>query len=277
MLDEQIERSFGAGPELPPVEVRIAAGRRALRRRRVAAALTAAGVVAVVGTTYAVTVPGSDRHVDSGVAVAPSSTPTPTSRVVEPSAEPWKKNLFARYTADGTLEIRPGVVVHERIENPYGWAPPRYSDALDLTWKGRRLWATVELTRNGLAYGSSTPSNGWASFADWVADQSGSTTVNGGWPETLVLGKGGQVVAAAGAEVLQRTDDPRLGDGFAPSGTPTGAALVVVEGTSYFVVWRVVDGTLDTVVTPPGDVVGATFQELLTYARDQYASGGGLR
>jgi len=43
------------------------------------------------------------------------------------------------------------------------------------------------------------------------------------------------------------------------------------------VVWRVVDGALDVITTPPDDVVGATFEELLSYARSQYASGEGLR
>jgi hypothetical protein len=90
----------------------------------------------------------------------------------------------------------------------------------------------------------------------------------------------GSVVAAPGNTVLQRTDDPRLGAGFAPAGVPTGAALVEVGGGSpqaYFVVWRVIDGELDVITTPPRDVVGATWAELLGYARGQYASGEGLR
>jgi hypothetical protein len=39
----------------------------------------------------------------------------------------------------------------------------------------------------------------------------------------------------------------------------------------------VVNGTLDVITTPPDEVTGATFEELLTYARAQYASGEGLR
>ena len=49
------------------------------------------------------------------------------------------------------------------------------------------------------------------------------------------------------------------------------------HGVAYFVVWRVIDGKLDVITTPPDDVTGATFQELLAYARSQYASGEGLR
>ena len=49
------------------------------------------------------------------------------------------------------------------------------------------------------------------------------------------------------------------------------------DGVGYFVVWRVIDGELDVITTPPRDVVGATFEQLLTYARGQYANGEGLR
>ena len=38
-----------------------------------------------------------------------------------------------------------------------------------------------------------------------------------------------------------------------------------------------IDGTLDVITTPPGDIVGATFEELLSGARAPYASGEGLR
>ncbi len=87
------------------------------------------------------------------------------------------------------------------------------------------------------------------------------------------------MVASQGSEILQRTDDPQLGDSFAPPGTPTGAAVVraAEDGVGYFVVWRVVDGELDVITTPPRDVIGATFEQLLTYARGQYANGEGLR
>jgi hypothetical protein len=55
--------------------------------------------------------------------------------------------------------------------------------------------------------------------------------------------------------------------------------VVTVDGdeTSYFVVWRVVEGELDVITAPPADVVGATFEEMLSYARAQYANEEGLR
>src|SRR6476619_7379248 len=128
-LQEEIERSFGHGPAHPPVEHRIAAGRRALVRRRVASGAAALAVVAVIGTGWYAVAPGDPLGRGSGqVAVDPTPTPTPTSTPSPtheaPGSRPWEDNLTARYTDDGELEIRPGVVVHEHIENPYGWTPP---------------------------------------------------------------------------------------------------------------------------------------------------------
>jgi hypothetical protein len=274
----RLDSSFGDGPAHPPVDHRIAAGRRAVVRRRLSAGAAVVGVVAALGVGYAVSAPGPQGRATGPVAVDPTPTPTPTPTPA-PTSAPWEDDNPVRYI-DGELQIRDGVVVHEHIENPYDYGPPRGSDALDLTYEGKRMWVIAELQRDGYGYSSSVPSNGWASFDDWVADQVHLTTGgDDGWPTTLHLTDDGRVVAAPGAEVLQRTDDPQLGADFAAPGTPTGAALVRPAGeeTAYFVVWRVVDGELDVITTAPDDVVGATFDELLSYARSQYAGGEGLR
>ena len=284
-LQEELERSFGDGPPLPPVGVTVAAGRRALRRRRAAEGVAGVAVVAIIATGWVALGPGGT----SGT-TRPAQNPAPTATqepapdpAPEPSARPWQRGELIRYV-EGALQVRPGVRVHEHIENPFGLEPPSLSDALDVTWKGKRRWLTIESRPRpqGVSSSSAAPSNGWASFADYVADQ---VAVNAGgdgesgWPETFALDDQGRVVPTDGTRVLDRTDDPRLGATFAPEGATTGAAVVTVAGdeTSYFVVWRVIDGTLDVLTTPPDDVTGATFEELLTYARSQYASGEGLR
>ena len=278
LLQRELERSFGEGPAHQPVEETVRAGRRALRRRRIGAAAGALAVVAALGTGYAASTAGQEPRTSGEVATDPTPAPSPTEDA-PPTSEPWGKAETVRYSAAGQLEVRPGVVVHEHIENPYGYEPPNRSDALDLTFRRQRIWTIVELRNDSYTYSGSVPSNGWASFADYVADQVGAASDGNGWPDTLRLTDKGTVVASEGREVLQRTDDPRLGDAFAAPGTPTGAALVraAEDGVAYFVVWRVVDGQLDVITTPPRDVVGATFQELLNYARGQYASGEGLR
>lgn len=280
-LTEELEAAIGHGPPLPDAADRVAAGRAALRRRRVVGTVAAASVLAVLGTAYAVTAPALQGRTSDEVPVAPSPTaspsPSPTGEAGIPLGT-WRGNTPVRYH-DGELQIRPGAVVHERIENPFGFAPPRRSDAFDLTFRGYRAWAIVEYREGSSSYAATQPGNGWASFADWVADQVDDTEGTTGWPDTLRLADDGSVVASEGSEILQRTDDPRLGDTFAPPGTPTGAAVVRAgeNGVGYFVVWRVVDGELDVITVPPRDVVGATFEQLLNYARGQYASGEGLR
>ena len=269
-IREELDRSFGTGPAHPSLESQLAAGHRALRRRRTAlVSATAAVAVLVGGASYAVATTGSAA--DTG-----GRQQQEQHLAGEPDAKPWRKTEIVRYT-DGELEVRPGVVVHQHLENPYGNRAPDLSDGLDVTVDGRRTWVLAELRNGETSYTASVPSNGWASFEAWVADQVGHT--GDGWPATVRLAADGRVVAAPGAEIVQRTDDPQLGDSFAPPGATTGAAVVEVGGgpPSYFVVWRVIDGELDVITTPPRDVVGATFDELLTYARSQYASGEGLR
>jgi hypothetical protein len=285
-LREQLDRSFGDGPPLPPVDGHVVAGRRAVRRRRAVAGVTglATAVVLLTGG-YAVS-SGSDARGGGPLharTVAPAagaeSASASASESTGAAEKPWPRGELVRYV-DGELVIRPGVVVHEQIQNPYGWKPPKLSDALDVTWRGQRMWLMIEKRPlpHGITSSTSTPSNGWASFADYVADQVG---INGGsgWPDTFELDGHGNVVPTPGTRVFNRTDDPRLGPDFAPPGATTGAAVVSVPGkdASYFVVWRVIDGKLDVITTPPGDVVGATFDELLSGARAQYASGEGLR
>lgn len=283
-LQEELDRSFGQGPVLPPVDVHVVAGRRAVRRRRVGrAAIGVAAATVLVASWYAVapTTRGADlRGNDPASTTSASPTPSegPSAEVVERT---WSKGELIRYVG-GQLEVRPGVTVHERIENPHGYEPPGLSDALDVTWNGQRLWLMIEKgpSDQGTSSSSSTPSNGWAGFADYVADQ---VVVTGqgpdGWPETFRLDDQGQVVPTPGTQVLNRTDDPLLGPTFAAPDSVTGAAVVTVAGdpASYFIVWRVVDGVLDVIATPSRDVVGADLDDLLSMARAKYASGEGLR
>lgn len=289
-LQEILDRSFGDGPPLPPVASHVAAGRRALRRRRVATGITGLAVATVLATSWYAVSPGSATGSDRLAAeptpsagrtpsVSPSAFESSTDPTRGVSGAPWPRGELIRYVG-GELEVRPGVTVHEHIHNPYGYEPPGFSAALDVTWRGTRQWLMIEKDpmTGATSSSSSTPSNGWAGFADYVADQ---VSVNGGsgWPDTFELAGRGRVVPTAGTRVLNRTDDPQLGPEFAPPGATTGAAVVSVAGEegSYFVVWRVIDGTLDVITTPPDDTVGATFDELLSSARAQYASGEGLR
>ena len=284
-LQEELDSSFGDGPPLVSVDSHVVAGRRALRRRRRASGAAGLAAAALLVTSWYAVSPSSPTGSEQ-LAVDPTPSETPSaSRATEdpsqdPSEAPWPRGVLIRYI-DGELEVRPEVTVHEHIRNPYGYEPPGLSDALDVTWRGQREWLMIEKrpqSRGGTSESSSDPSNGWASFGDYVSDQ---VSVDGGsgWPDTLQLDDRGQVVPTAGTRVFNRTDDPQLGPTFAPQGATTGAAVVSVAGEdrNYFVVWRVIDGSLDVLTTGPDDIVGATFEELLSGARASYTSGEGLR
>ena len=277
-LQEELDRSFGDGPPLAPVGSHVAAGRRALVRRRAASGVAGLATAAVLATGGYALSPGQPS--DSGQVAGPASSATPsvTPPTTDPADAPWGRGELIRYVGD-ELQVRPKVIVHEHIHNPHGYAPPGLSDALDVTWRGERQWLMIETQRpGGGSMSSAEPSNGWASFAAYVADQAG-TGSGSGWPDTMRLNGGGQVVATAGTRVLDRTNDPQLGATFAPDGATVGAAIVSVaaENGRYFVVWRVLDGSLDVITTGPDDVGDATLEELLVDARAKYDSGEGLR
>ena len=286
-LTDELERSFGDGPAPRPVDDHLTAGKAALRRRR---GLTGALTVGAGGLalTLALSLTGGSSP-DTSPQIAgdptPTAAPTETTPAAQPSQAPWTEEMVAVRYREGQFEIRLDAVVHERIDNPFDYQAPEDSLAIDVTVEGRRTWVIATVRKQGrgpveLGYSESVPSNGWASFADYVADQADLTTGgNNGWPDTVVLTGSGDVVASPGSEILQRTDDPQLGPDFADPGEPTGAALVVAaeDGQDYFVVWRLIGGELDVIYTPPNDVTGATFDELLSYARMQYAGGEGLR
>lgn len=280
-LQEKIDRSFGDGPPLPPVGIHVAAGQRALGRRRLASGAAGLAAAAVLATGWYAVTPGSPTAPDR---LAGDPTPSATASASEPPREPtpapgespWRGELI-RYV-DGKLEVRPGVVVHDRIRNPYDYEPPGLSDALDVTWRGQRRWLLIEKRSqvSTSTSSSASPSNGWASFADYVSDQA---AIDNNSPTTFELDERGQVVPTAGTRVIDRTDDPQLGPDFAAPEDATGAAVVSVAGEqgNYFVVWRVVDGALDVITTPPTFTANATFEELLSESRARYASGEGLR
>ncbi|MFC6345044.1 hypothetical protein ACFP8W_23885, partial [Nocardioides hankookensis] len=183
-IRDRLEHSFGDGPAHPPLEEQLTAGSRALRRRRGTAAAAACAVVVALGASYAVATSGSSPGTGSRIANEP--TPSPSS-AASASGPTWEDDTPVRY-AEGELQIRAGVVVHEHLENPFGFTPPKLSDALDLTYEGQRMWVLAQRDAEGYGYTSAAPSNGWASFADWVADQTGNAVPGAdGWPATVRL------------------------------------------------------------------------------------------
>lgn len=283
-LQRELEEAIGRGPALPVPEERLAAGRRALRRRRAGvAALAAAAVVAVVVPVAAI----AGGAVTSGVEPAPLSPPsspsvpagtTGPSHDPTPSRppQPWRGD-YVRYTSDGELEIRPGVEVLDRVDDYLAGTRWVRSVALEIRFRGEVSWVDASQMRNGEASsGWSEPSDGWAGFRAWVADQAaangaGGAGGGGGFPGLVEARGDGTFGELPGTTVLAQRADPELPESFAPASETTGAAYVERDGTRYLVLARPGD-----LVVVPAAGRGSSLDELLDWARGRYASGEGL-
>src|SRR6476646_8496841 len=89
VLQEELDRSFGDGPPLPPVDGQVVAGRRALMRRRVASGVAGLAAAAVLATSGYVVSAGSPTGSDRPAGDAPfSATPSATKATEDPSTDP---------------------------------------------------------------------------------------------------------------------------------------------------------------------------------------------
>ena len=180
-LRDHLDAAIGTGPQHRPVEPLLTAGHRAVRRRRIATIAGTAAVVAVVGTTYALAGGQPDAARDPQVTHSgPTQTADPTAGPDSPLA--WNRNELVRYssTADEVL-VRPGVQVLDRVDD-YLHGLPKYdgSAALDISYRGAEYWVSVEWQAEGVSgTGMTEPSDGWASFRAWVADQAAANGAGG--------------------------------------------------------------------------------------------------
>ncbi|WP_110181177.1 hypothetical protein [Nocardioides solisilvae] len=291
---ETLDLDFGPEPPMPALGPTLAAGRRALFRRRLATGAAALAVVGVLGAGWA---SGGPRLGADGERVDPAGSPTevvdpaPTeaeSPSVDPASLRWGEREVGRYVGD-ELVLRPDATVHERIDDPYATGLPHDSVALDATVQGERGWFILALmpTPEGGTYSSdmwSEPSRGWADFAAWVDDQVGTGGLDEGFVQhapgsadiPVVLVGGTLVALEARLKVVEQVSSPGLPESFAPPGTPTGAGIVEVDGERTFVLLREVEhGKVDVIDGGPPN--GRTLDQLVTQAREAYVSGEGLR
>ncbi len=279
-LQDRLDSSFGHGPAHPPLDSLLTAGRRAVRRRRLAAAGAALTVLAIAGGTGVALAGGHPSAGRPPVTHQPTVAPSPTTdRGISEAPEtppPWQKDEYARILPDGTVQIRPGAVVHDRVDD-YLQGAPRWdvSVALDISYQGDRQWLTVEHLANGRggSSGSTDPSDGWADFRAWVADQgaaNGADAPGGdGYPDLVEADATCGFATVAPARMLAETTTA-LPSGF------DRAAHVSQDGGRYLVLCRVIGGRPD-VIKIHAEKHGHTLAELLDYARGKYASGEGVR
>jgi hypothetical protein len=157
----ELDSSFGTGDDVD-VSRYVAAGHRAVRRRRLAAVGAGLGAAAVIAGIAWTTAPGgTSRTSDLPVATrSPTESPRTTSSAEPVRDMPWPAGEPpARVTPDG-LEIRDGAVVHERRDDVF---PGKSSEsaALDISEDGERYWLVLEWGEGNSGMSSTRPEDGF--------------------------------------------------------------------------------------------------------------------
>ena len=298
----ELDSSFGSGHDVATGHY-VVAGRRAVRRRRVAAVAVAATVAICAGAAWTAS-PGSAPRGDAPVATqgpapteATEATENPDStqdRREEPEQSARSMSVEEEFLGnpallepDGTLKMSPlaGEVL-QRVPNPMAYTPEQgRSTAIRVMYQGRERYSLI--ASFGPGDWSINTNEATGDFAGWVAANvrnqqtldvlNGVSTATGDTSDQpwLALGAGGQVEAARSGVVLAEVRaDVDLGESFSAGSTRAGVVRLLVDGRPELAAYRVIDGTLD-VVRAPGSF--DSMSAFITWARQQYASGEGMR
>ena len=290
-IQDEIDASFGTGPEEAPVHVLVARGHRALRRRRLATSGAAAAVVVVLGGGAVFAAGGgADRAGGTGdVAGSPSATASPEA------ATPTRKQIsralrlqLADYRDNGRFTVDPRARVVQRLDNPYHLAAPARSTAVAVEFRGATYWFAAYRYADGSGGGSSTWSGDTdLSFEDWVASEEmlgGGTTSSGpgDWPGipdldvVRFVGTGEELEPTNGATILQQRPSPEVGDAFATAADRSAVARVrAADGAVYYVLARETGGSEPQYIAVKAKDGGPTLDAFLGLARERYAKDGG--
>jgi hypothetical protein len=266
-LREALGQGFGPEPPHRPVHDRLEGGHRAVRRRRIATAIVTVAVAGVVGVG-AVAVLGEGADAPSQVATDPASG--------------WDPGVLARYTADGEVEVRPGVTVLQRIDAPLpapGGAEHR-SVALAVEADGAEHWLLLEWDGPGFSATSAFhPDGAFATLQDWVGNQVALQTdpADRGNAEYISFADDGSLVTTHGVRVLDQRHPVDL-ENFVARGTDRTASALLQgpDGKKWYVLVREVYDEIDTQVVP-FRVGGPDLEAFLRFAAQAFASGEGLR
>jgi hypothetical protein len=276
-LREALNHGFGPEPQHRPLADRLEAGRRAVRRRRLAGSAVAVAAAAVVGIGASLLAGGAQDSPD-GVATDPTAASTPSNQETPATNQPWGDGELARYSTNGLVEIRPGVTVLHQIDEPYGDPSDfNHSVALAVEYHGAESWLllTWETDPNGDSSSSSgAMAHPEGSFADWVAQNAAANEDNSaGYVE---FADDGSLVASHGVEILDQRHPVHLKD-FTFGDEPSAAALLQgPDGKKWFVLVRYTGDT--EVIAVPTKIVGNDeLEAFLDYAAQKYQSGEGLR
>jgi hypothetical protein len=243
----------------------VAGGRRVLRRRRLATGAAALAVAAVIGgAAWATGSGGSEAR--GRVAVEPTADPVPTAASTSSPAdvEAFGQKDVLIMADDGTSTLNPDAEVIEQA--PFGAG----GEMIHVSLGGEEYY--VLTMADGSTSTQQLPAQG-LTLREWAARNSGGGSIaDEDWVEFDV---GSHVVARLdGVTVVRQLPDPDLGENFAGPGEPTALAEVVLDGATYFLAVRAIDGGPAEGIFYRRDGDIATLEQFRTFAIAQYAGDG---
>ncbi|MDN5894930.1 MAG: hypothetical protein L0H93_13005 [Nocardioides sp.] len=304
-LKDNIAESFGDGPPQPPIDDHVAAGRRALRRRRATAGVATLAVAGLIGGTswLATSGPGDDSGADDQtVATAPSASQStdPGATATPADYVPTKRDFLGEpallhrgetYLAKGWREV-------VRIDNPMEYDATNASVGLEVRMGGQHKFVLVSET-GGDDGDISTPRDRGLStisddaegtLADWLetatANQHQLDVDNNVVPPDKVSGplvtmtNVGKLLPRSDLRIVEQITDVDLGPRFSgPEHSTAAARLDMPTGKDVYVVVRRSAGSKAEVIR--GGTAGTfpTMAAFLDHARTAYGedNGEGLR
>lgn len=257
-LRDHLERLAAHEPPTRPAHEHLAAGRRALRRRRVAELGAVTAVLAVLAGGWAVV--GDDG---SSRATEPPAAP-PTTTVTSPTPPP--EGEWAQWQ-DGAVRLADGVEELDRLD------AGRDGVGLELRVGDEVRWYLVDRR-------STTSFDAYVAFdslADWVGDQTFPSGPASRAALVQLAPDGSLTPGRPGVEVIEQVASPDLPDSYDTDPETgeqlvTAAALVEVDGERRWLLAR--DPAATDVITIPL-ARASTLEDFLTFARERYADGPG--
>ncbi|MFC6287338.1 hypothetical protein ACFP3Q_08185 [Nocardioides sp. GCM10027113] len=265
-LRQDFERAIGGGPPHVPVEQPLAAGRRALRRRRLTRGAGTLAAVAIIGTGAAYLAP--DVEVQGAPPVAQQET-------LEPDDVP----LDIRFPDEdialdptGRLTIPEGLTISRRVDDPLASSHDGTSVGLVLEGDGFSLWALLQADRDSAMGTVDYAAQQLPTFDLWLADQ---VALQQGRPTLSLVafdGEGALEPAGKGVRILDQEASPAgLPEDWDQSDDPVSVAQLEWKGDVWFVLARNFDDEPDTYTPVAASVAGspATIEEFLVVAREE--------
>ncbi|GAA4816713.1 hypothetical protein ACFQ0K_08225 [Nocardioides caeni] len=296
-LSAAIEAGF-AGHGEPPAPLPgayVAAGRRHLRRRRLATGGGALGVAAVIATIALLGSGGTPQGAPDRTPVVDSpSAEEDSTAAAKPVDDPatrvreWlSPGQVLGYDGEGRLVVRPGWEVVRRVDNPLERTAPAGSLGAVVTNGEKTFWYLLDFDADSNGASWDPVGKAYARLEDWLTSQvdlarsseseQGDDDSQEGQAVWVEFEPGtDRLIGVNGARIVDQRLDPAI-PGFAEPGERTAAAEVVRDGRTWFVLVRPGPVFSDNVLVDPAVLAEPTMAALLDHARRQYASGEGLR